>query len=303
MSESFRRKPALVNAIQWDGTGSSAAKVATWAVAHEGYVSNHASCCQRLILSLPEGGTDYIHKGGWVVQDGTHFDTFTAEEFTPRFEKVEFQAELGNASGVTDIAGFDLSWCSSVANRNLINELIGLEAVSTDNMTDGASWMFKPYPISTLGKLITAIIDAAPTERLIAGPPFKFLEVGCGIGAKMLMVNKIFGMAVRGFDYNEQYCNDAMALLDSRDCTDWLVERRDAFEANDRYREADIIYLNRPFVHLEKEAELEMQVFAAMKPGAYIILANYATEAKRFNEATWRKIAADNVALVMQLRG
>jgi len=298
----YSRKPIVVKAIQWDGSGQSAEKVQAWVRAHGGQLTSHAQCCDSLILHLPGGGSDYMHSGGWIVHEATHFDTYTAEEFPQHFHKIEFEAEHGAPGALTDVAGFDLSWCERGEDRNLINELVGLEYVSTDNQTDGDSWMFKPYPISMLGKLICAIRD--DSERIHSGSIPTFLEVGCGPGTKLLMVNKVFNLAVIGFDYNPQYCNDARALLESRDCLYWEVEELDAFDqrAADLYEDADIIYLNRPYVHLEKQALLEAKVFSHMKPSAYIILGNYATDIDRIDATMWRKVAEDKVAVVLQKR-
>jgi hypothetical protein len=300
----YSRKPVVPNVIQWDGSGQSALKVKEWVTAHGGQLSDHMSCCEYLILHLPGGGSDYVYSGAWVVQEGAHFDTYTAEEFPVHFSKMEFQAEHGAPGTLTDVAGFDLSWCPKVEDRNLINELVGLEYVSTDNQIDGDSWMFKPYPISMLGKLLAAIRDDSDEQQPEGYIP-TFLEVGCGPGTKLLMVNKIFGLSVIGFDYNPQYCADARTLLESRDCLYWEVEELDAFDqhAADLYEDADIIYLNRPYVHLEKQALLEAKVFSHMKPDAYIILANYAVDANLLGGTmAWRKVAEDKVAVVLQKR-
>jgi 2-polyprenyl-3-methyl-5-hydroxy-6-metoxy-1,4-benzoquinol methylase len=301
MSEFYRRKPVLINAIQFTGSGESAHEIVQWATERKRQVTSHQSCCGKLIVHLPNEGSHYLYSGDWIVEDGGHLDIYTKDEFIDRFEKVAFQAELATGGVVTDIAGFDLSWCPSQEHRNLLNELIGLEAVSTDNQTDGPSWMFKPYPISPLGKLLWAVMEDMPNSKfnnpqtLDPLPRLRFLEVGCGIGAKMLMVEKIFGLTVLGFDYNPGYVSDANDLLTSRGC------RAHAYVADALhedtladYAEADIVYLNRPFVHLELQSKLEALVFNHMKPGAYIILANYATE------PSWRRVAEDQVAVVFQ---
>lgn len=302
MSEFYRRKPVLIDAMQFTGTDESARVIIKWAAANHGQVTSHQQCCGKLIVHLPNEGTQYLYSGDWIVVDGRHFDAYTKEDFELRFEKVSFQATLASSGAVADVAGFDLSWCPSQEHRNLINELIGLEAVSTDNQTDGPSWMFKPYPISPLGKMLMTIVEDMPDRKFFepltfdAQPPLRFLEVGCGIGAKLLMVEKVFGFATLGFDYNPTYVNDANDLLVSRGCNGHAYVA-DALHEDTLadYAAADIVYLNRPFVHLELQAKLENLVFDHMKPGAYIILANYATE-----PAGWRQITADQVAVVFQ---
>jgi protein-L-isoaspartate O-methyltransferase len=158
--------------------------------------------------------------------------------------------------------------------------------------------MFKPYPISTLGKLVSIILeDITLTDEEFAesGHRPKFLEVGCGVGTKLTMVSKLFGLDVTGFDYNEVYCQAAIDLLTAKGCTNWHVTRRDALEVYAEYQEADIIYLNRPFVHLLKQEALERLVFAAMHRGAYVILGNYASTPEG-----WQQIAEDKVAAVFR---
>lgn len=301
MSEFYRRKPVLINAIQFAGTGQSAGEVIKWAAERKRQITSHQQCCGKLIVHLPNEGSHYLYSGDWIVEDGGHLDIYTNEEFTDRFDKIAFQATLASGGAIADVAGFDLSWCPNPEHRNLINELVGLEAVSTDNQTDGPSWMFKPYPIGPLGKMLMTIANDMPDERfydLATRKPQlpKFLEVGCGIGAKLLMVEKIFGFTALGFDYNPVYVNDANDLLKSRGCRAYAYVA-DALHEDTLadYAAADIVYLNRPFVHLELQSKLESIVFEQMKPGAYIILANYATE-----PAGWRRNAEDQVAVVLQ---
>lgn len=238
----------------------------------------------------------------WEVTEAGYTQTYPPEVFAALYETIELQADLGDSTGITDIAGFDLSWCTRVEDRNLFNEFIGLEAVSTDNEIDGSSWMFKPYPISTLGKLIMAVVKHRNymSHRRLAAPPI-FLEIGCGIGAKLVVAAKVFGFHVVGFDYNSHYVQDAHDLLQSRGVLP-LVFKMDALNesAVDYYGTADIIYLNRPFVHLDKQAELEKFVTSSMHPGAYIILANYASEPESFIQQGWNLVAKDKLAVVLQ---
>jgi len=236
---------------------------------------------------------------GWVVIEGDVMSVYTNEEFERLFDKVELQADMVPGGPDTDIFGFDYSWCKDEFGRRLINELLGIEMASIDNNIDGNSWMFKPYPLSTFGRLVGAI-EQDMEEGFDAN--VKFLEVGCGIGAKLVLVSKLFGFQVTGFDYNLQYCNDACELLHHWECQNWVVENADALSvtALEYYQASDVIYLNRPFVHLEQQGELEHLVLERMRPGAYVILANYAAEPSVLAQSGWREIARDKLAIVLQ---
>jgi hypothetical protein len=242
----------------------------------------------------------------WQTEEGGSSVLYTQAQFEQLFEKIDMQAEQAIGPD-RDIFGFDYSWCQNPDQRALINDLLGIEAISMDNsIDDGCSWKFKPYPLSTFGKLLDiAVNDMDSMDRQIPDEHqyIRLLEIGCGVGPKLVVANKIFGLNVRGFDHNEEYCDAAIQLLKAKKCSSWLVQKLDAFEqeAVALYSQSDIIYLNRPFVHLEMQAALERQVFAEMQSGAYIILANYAADIDAMNEAYgWRKLAVDKVAVVLQ---
>ena len=208
------------------------------------------------------------------------------------------QADIGSSEGIVDAAGFDLSWCKSAEPRNLINEMLAMEAITTDNTIDGPSWMFKPYPISIFGKLLTAVIEDMGwiwNPGVDESAP-KFLEVGCGPGTKLVVAEKVFGLDAGGFDYNPDYVRDANELLQSKGCQGGAFIA-DARTVTTPYSLADVIWLNRPFVHLEMTRRLEETVLNRMHPGAYIILGNYATDPK---ELGWQVIAEDKMAIVLR---
>jgi trans-aconitate methyltransferase len=99
-----------------------------------------------------------------------------------------------------------------------------------------------------------------------------FLEVGCGIGAKMVMVEKVFNLQVTGFDRVTRYVRDAADLLHKYQCSA-NVYTQDAltFEA---YGAFDIVWYNRVLVMSEEETELEKDIMRQMRPGAFLILGN-----------------------------
>ena len=239
-----------------------------------------------------EGFTKISAGGCWAFLPNALFEVLF-EELGPGL-----QANIGSTDGIVDAAGFDLSWCKDPEARNLINEMLAMEAVTTENSIDGQSWMFKPYPISTFGKLLTAVIEDMrwTWNREVDNPAPKFLEVGCGPGTKLVVAEKVFGLDAGGFDYNPDYVRDANALLQSKGCKGGAFVA-DAREVGAPYNIADVIWLNRPFVHLELTRHLEKTVLNRMHPGAYVILGNYATNPK---ELGWQVIAEDKVAIVLR---
>lgn len=253
-----------------------------------------------VVKATPSPGGSY-----WTVEEGGQKSVYTKEAFETLFEPIELQVDISNGPD-TDMFGFDYSWCKGLENRSVINELLGIEMISIDNVIDGSSWMFKPYPLSTFGRMLNTVVKdmGADTSAPSVTGWAKFLEVGCGIGAKMVLAQKLFGLRVSGFDYNREYCNAATQLLQSRECKYWTVQVLDACssDAVGLYKSTDILYLNRPFVHLDAEIVLEHRVMDSMHPGAYIILGNYASDVDTLITEGWRKIDEDKFAVVLQKR-
>lgn len=256
--------------------------------------------CRRkaLIVTATESST-----GNWLVDEGGQQTVYSKEAFEVLFDVVEMQSDITFGPN-TDMFGFDYSWCEGLEGRALINELLGIEMISIDNSIDGPSWMFKPYPLSTFGRMLKAVIDDMRwtwADRSATDAPI-FTEVGCGIGAKLVLAQKMFSLRVNGFDYNQEYCNVSTTLLHDKGCEYWTVQRLDARsqDAIGLYQNSDILYLNRPFVHLDVQGALESAAMQAMHSGAYIILANYATDIRLPALQGWRKIDEDKVAVVLQ---
>jgi SAM-dependent methyltransferase len=156
--------------------------------------------------------------------------------------------------------------------------------------------MYKPYPISTFGALVNRVVlDIDPIDKDMRG--LTLLEIGCGPGTKMVLAEKVFGLYTRGFDYNSAYVQAAKELLRSRSCKGHAFIA-DAYSGDARreYRIADIIYLNRPFVHAEQQADLERLVYDTIRSGAYIIMANHVTTP----EGSWPLITQDKFAAVFR---
>lgn len=107
---------------------------------------------------------------------------------------------------------------------------------------------------------------ALVAEALPDAPGDKFLDVGCGIGSKMLLAKEIFGLDVQGIERVPGYVRQARELgLDALE-QDALV-----FSGYDAY---DIVWLNRPFSDPDLQVRMERKVQEGMKSGAVFIGVN-----------------------------
>lgn len=94
----------------------------------------------------------------------------------------------------------------------------------------------------------------------------RFLEIGAGIGTKMVIARELFGLDVSGIERTDEYAAAARtAGLD--------VQTADAL-AWDGYGKADLIWFNRPFRDPAAQASLEALVWDQASPGTVIICAN-----------------------------
>lgn len=89
-----------------------------------------------------------------------------------------------------------------------------------------------------------------------------FLDVGCGIGTKMLIARHL-GYEVSGIEVHAPYAEVAREL-----CPGANIEVADAFDVN--HFDADVVYVYRPCRGDELEGRLERHVVANMNPGALI---------------------------------
>jgi trans-aconitate methyltransferase len=115
-----------------------------------------------------------------------------------------------------------------------------------------------PFPIPEFVALTA--LAAAEAD----GP--RFLEIGCGIGTKMLLAQAIFQLDVTGFDrvpeFVEQACGNGLNAVRA-DAATW-----------DGYGEFDIVWFNRPLREAAEEAALETRVWEFTAPGTVVMCAN-----------------------------
>jgi trans-aconitate methyltransferase len=149
--------------------------------------------------------------------------------------------------------------------RAAIGAVVALDAewrvsdAGRDNVATYLPWMPFPWP-----DFIALVSEALPE---VTGD--KFLDIGCGPGAKMLLADVVFGLNVRGVERVPEYVKAARErglVVDEADALGWKG-----------YGDFDLVFFNRPFYDQVREVELENQVFAGLKPGAVLITANLIT--------------------------
>jgi len=117
-------------------------------------------------------------------------------------------------------------------------------------------WM--PFSIPAYIELVAEALPEAPGNR--------FLDVGCGIGTKMLLAREIFGLDVAGIEASPVYAEQAKTLG-----LDVLVIDAADFGGYDGY---DLIWFYRPVRDPDLQAALEKAVWDQVAPGAVVIGAN-----------------------------
>lgn len=96
----------------------------------------------------------------------------------------------------------------------------------------------------------------------------RYLEVGCGAGAKLFIAREFFAH-VEGIELDPGYVERAEALGNTPQ-SDWKVEAADALTFP-RYGEFDAIYSYVPIRDPELHNEMERRLLAQAKPGAVIL--------------------------------
>ena len=108
----------------------------------------------------------------------------------------------------------------------------------------------------------TALVAEAVTE--VDGD--RFLEIGAGVGTKMMLARDIFGFEVRGIECVPEYAARAReAGLDvvTADALHW-----------DGYAGYDLVWFNRPYADADMQAKLEAKIWHDVSPGTVVIAAN-----------------------------
>jgi hypothetical protein len=121
-----------------------------------------------------------------------------------------------------------------------------------------AGWM--PFSNDNFLTLALSALRAAPGD-----PPY-FLEIGCGIGTKMMLARVILGLDTHGIERVSGLAVQAGQLGGD-------VEVGDALGYGG-YGKADLIWFNRAMRDPVLQAQLETQVWEDMRTGAVVMCAN-----------------------------
>jgi SAM-dependent methyltransferase len=186
----------------------------------------------------------------------------------------------------TDPFGYSIEWCPP-SERTLVNDLSGIEAVSIDEDRDGISWKYRPYPIARFGAILQFLVYGEDLHHMPR--PRSFLEVGCGVGTKVVLAAKMFGLKSVGIDIFPEYVESAAQLIQAHDLhAAALLQDATSFAY---YHDFDIIFCNSPLWSWDDEHRLEVKILSDMKPGAVIMLGN-----AKVRDLGWR-LLTEEIAL------
>lgn len=149
------------------------------------------------------------------------------------------------------------------ANEVLQRTIARLESVlRPPNAGDGVHYPYIPLPY-----------DSFIENLSVVGPGNgrSFLDVGCGIGTKLVMANKM-GWKVSGIEIHEPYMEKATLIAPFAE-----LERIDA-NLYDGYGDFDLVYLYNPMIEVRRSALLARHIVSLMRPGAFLFAAAYLIE-------------------------
>lgn len=154
--------------------------------------------------------------------------------------------------------------------RHLASHMERLERALIPESDAEETYVKGRYPCIPLGSYYFVFLcDSAKKlyQHLYNPGPFarpSFLDVGCGIGAKVSLAMSLEFRAY-GIEINKSYMEVAERLLISR-----YIWHGDAREYN-KYKEMDIIYFYCPMVDRNLQLELEAAVYKGARDGAILI--------------------------------
>jgi SAM-dependent methyltransferase len=162
-------------------------------------------------------------------------------------------------STIGAVVALDAEWRTSPAGR--------------DDLSTYLPYMPTPPWPDFVALLAEALPEAVTGDR--------FLEIGAGVGTRMMLAEAVFGLDVHGVERVPEYVKAARERglqVDEADALGW-----------DGYGGYDIVFFNRVFADQDSQARLEQQVYAGMKPGAVVIAANLLAPPPR----TWYPVLDD----------
>lgn len=87
--QTYRRRPATVEAMQWDGTPESATRIVNWVLANNGGARYQVCPVGYLMLDLGNSGSVEVAPGAWIVLTGGQFLPCPATVFVKQYEAAE----------------------------------------------------------------------------------------------------------------------------------------------------------------------------------------------------------------------
>lgn len=136
-------------------------------------------------------------------------------------------------------------------------EAVQMEHEETkENIKDGR-FSFVPFPCGFFVDLLLDIFFLLGQDR-----SKKFLDVGCGLGSKVMLASVLFD--AYGIEYDERQVSIANNLNIKR------VGKADGMTF-DKYDEFDVIYYFRPIHDKEQYKLFETNIHQKMKPGALVV--------------------------------
>lgn len=171
-----------------------------------------------------------------------------------------------------------------ILEREVAHPLHDVEIINGGEMSNRGRYKYIPLSIETFLSSIDVakqVIDLYfPVGKQVRKK--KFLDVGCGIGTKLLLAGSQF--ETFGLEINSKYAEMARQLVDigysTCDCKDdkdcgfrhakTHIFEGDALKFN-RYDEFDVIYFYRPFQDDRKQRRLEAQIIEQAKEGAVVL--------------------------------
>lgn len=96
----------------------------------------------------------------------------------------------------------------------------------------------------------------------------KFLDVGCGVGQKVFLAEKLFGMYAHGIELRKPIAEAAKKITYSYRETKIFEETALTFKDYDKY---DIIYFYQPIADFELSKKMELLIAEKAKSGCIVI--------------------------------
>ena len=161
--------------------------------------------------------------------------------------------------------------------RDLESALGATTTVEKKERDEAGEFHFIPLTVDDFVEQLTVavgLLRACPMEEqeYRRNPvPIKFVDVGCGIGTKLLLANRLFyDLELYGIEKFPRYVKIAKALFQDAHMMPAEVIQADALTQS--YKDYDIIYFYCPMFDMDKQLALEKQIIKTAKKGALFMV-------------------------------